>query len=229
MAKKAKLGRDTIVKALVKALEPLDFAYAFWEGGAAAWNRIDDLSDIDLYLVVNDDKADEAFLATEKALKSLSPIKQKYDVPQTMWPGVSQAFYKLENANNYLIIDFAVLKLSGKEKFLEPEIHGNNVFYFHKKNRIKPPPLDKAAFVSKLFQRLERLQARFNMFNVFIQKEIKRGNYIEAVDLYHNLTIQLLVEALRIKHNPVHYEFKMRYVHYELPSETVEKLELLNN
>jgi len=34
----------------------------------------------------------------------------------------------------------------------------------------------------------------------------------------------MLVEALRIKHNPMHYDFKMRYVHYELPPEVVERL-----
>ena len=34
----------------------------------------------------------------------------------------------------------------------------------------------------------------------------------------------MLVEALRIKHNPVHYDFKMRYVYYELPPEVVERL-----
>lgn len=222
-----KLDRDTIIQALVKALEPLDYVYAFWEGGAAAWNRIDEWSDIDLYLAVNDEKVDEAFFATEKALESLSPIKQKYDVPQTTWPDASQAFYKLAKTSEYLIIDLCILKLRSREKFLEPEIHGNNVFYFNKGNRVKHPILDKAAFVSKLHKRLERLRARFDIFNVFVQKEINRGNYIEATDLYHGLTIALLTEALRIKHNPIHYDFKTRYVHYELPPETVKKLQSL--
>jgi len=222
-----KLDRDTIIQTLVKALEPLDYVHAFWEGGAAAWNRIDEWSDIDLYLAVDDEKVDEAFLATEKALKSLSPIKQKYDVPQATWPDASQAFYKLEKTSEYLIVDLCILKLGSKEKFLEQEIHGNNVFYFNKGNRVKHPILDKAAFVSKLRQRLERLRARFDMFNVFVRKEINRGNYIEATDLYHGLTIALLTEALRIKHNPIHYDFKTRYVHYELPPETVKKLQRL--
>jgi len=62
------------------------------------------------------------------------------------------------------------------------------------------------------------------MFNGFVQKEINRGNSLEAIDLYHNLILGILVEALRIKHNPVHYDFKMRYVHYELPPEVVDRL-----
>jgi len=222
-----KLTRDTIVQALVDALKPLNYVHAFFEGGAAAFNRIDEWSDVDLYLVVDDEKVGETFREVEKALTSLSPIKQKYDVPQTGWPDVFQAFYRLEDASEYLIIDVAILKLSSPEKFLEPEIHGNVVFFFNRSNKIKPLPLDKDALVKKLLGRLERLQARFDMFNSFIQKEINRGNHLEAINPYYDLTLAALVEALRIKYNPVHHDFKMRYIHYEFPSEIVKKLERL--
>jgi len=221
------LTRDVIIQTLVNALKPLDYAHAFYEGGAAAFNRVDEWSDIDLYLVVEDEKVNEAFLAVEKALKSLSSIKQKLDVQQTGWPGVSQAFYKLEDTSEYLIIDFCVLNFSSSETFLEPEIHGNVVFYFNKSGKIKPPLLDKVALSKKVHERLDRLQSRFAMFNIFVQKEINRGHQIEAIGLYHGLTLATLVEALRIKHNPIHYNFKMEYLHYELPSDVTKKLERL--
>jgi hypothetical protein len=224
---KRKLTRDVIIQKLVNALKPLDYVHAFYEGGAAAFNRVDEWSDIDLYLVVDDEKVNEAFLAAEKALKSLSAIKQKLDVPQTGWPGVFQAFYRLEDASEYLMIDLCVLNFSSSETFLEPEIHGNVVFYFNKSGKIKPPQFDREALIKKVHARLERLQPRFAMFNNFVQKEINRGHFLEAIDLYHGLTLATLVEALRIKHNPVHYNFKMEYVHYELPSETIKKLEHL--
>jgi len=227
MVNENKLTRDIIVQTLIAVLKPLDYVYAFYEGGAAAFNRVDEWSDIDLYLVVDDDKVDEAFLAIEKALRSLSPIKQKFDVPQTGWPGVFQAFYRLEDTSEYLIIDFVVLKLSSPDKFLEPEIHGNVVFYFNKNNKVKPFSLDRDVLVKKLHERLKRLQVRFDMFNKFVQKEINRGHLLEAIDLYHGFTLATLVEALRIKHNPIHYNFKMQYVHYELPSEIIEKFESL--
>lgn len=227
MAKRKKLSRDTIIKTLVNALKPLDYVHAFYEGGAAAYNRIDEFSDVDAYAVVNDDKVKETFLAVDEALTSLSPIRQKLEVPQTGWPGISQAFYKLEHANEYLIIDFAVLTLSSTEKFLEPKIHGNNVFYFNKSRIVSCPPLDRDAFAKKLQERAKRLRARREMFNNFVQKEISRGNWLEAIDLYHVLTLGALVEALRMKHKPFHYDFKMRYVHYELPSDVIARLERL--
>jgi hypothetical protein len=227
MTNEKRLTRDIIIQTLVNALETLDYVHAFYEGGAAAFNRVDEWSDIDLYLVVDDEKVNEAFLAVEKALRSLSPIKQKFDVPQTGWPCVFQAFYRLKDASEYLIIDLCVLKLSSPDTFLEPEMHGNVVFYFNKHGKIKPPQFDREALVKKVRERLGRLQARFDMFNNFVQKEINRGHLLEAIDLYHSFILAALVEVLRIKHNPIHYNFKMEYVHYELPSETIKKLEHL--
>jgi glycosyltransferase involved in cell wall biosynthesis len=227
MERQRKLTRDIILQTLIDALEPRDYVHAFWEGGAAAFERLDEWSDIDLYLVVDDEKIDETFLAVEEALRSLSPIERKYEVLHPPSLGLSQAFYKLEGASEYLLIDLAVLRPSSPDKFLEPEMHGKAVFYFNKSDEVKPPPLDKDALVGKLQERLDRLKARFAMFNSFVQKEINRGNHLEAMDFYRAYTLGTLVEAMRIKYNPFHYNFRMHYIHYELPSEIVKKLEHL--
>ncbi len=130
--------REAIIRTLIKEFEPLDYVHAFYEGGAAAFDRIDDWSDIDLYVVVDDEKVEETFLRAEKALESLSKIEQKLRTPQLPWPGVFQTFYKLEKASEFLLVDLAVLKLSSLEKFLEPHIHGHVVFFFNKNNIVKP-------------------------------------------------------------------------------------------
>jgi hypothetical protein len=221
-----KLTRKRITQALVNALEPLNYVHAFWEGGATAFDRIDAWSDVDLYLVVDDKKVAEAFVVVEKALKSLSPIKQKYEISHPPQSGIFQAFYRLKDASEYLIIDLAVLKVSSPDKFLEPNVHGKVVFYFNK-THVKPPLLDKEALVKKCRERFKRLRARFDMFNNFVQKEINRGNHLEAIDFYYKLILGSLVESLRIKHNAVHHDFKMRYIHYELPSEITETLKKL--
>lgn len=226
MKRKRELTRETIIQTVAKTLKPLDFAYALWEGGAAAFNRVDEWSDIDLYLVVDDKKVDEAFIAVEKALKSLCPIEQKYEVLHPPLLGLSQAFYRLRGASEYLLIDLAVLKSSSPEKFLEPEVHGNAIFYFNKSTEVAPP-LDEDAFAKKLQNRLDKLKARFTMFNSFVQKEINRGNYLEALDFYNAYTLAALVSALRIRYNQFHHNFRMHYIHYELPSEIITKLEHL--
>jgi len=73
---KSSVGRLEIIESVIKTLKPLDYVHAFWEGGAASFGRADEWSDIDAYLLVNDSKVADAFLAVEKALESVSPIKQ---------------------------------------------------------------------------------------------------------------------------------------------------------
>ena len=76
MSKMTTLSRVAISQALTAELRPLPFAHAFWESGAAAFDRTDEWSDIDLYIVVDDAEAvPETFLAVEKTLTRLSPIR----------------------------------------------------------------------------------------------------------------------------------------------------------
>ncbi len=219
--------REAVIEKLVDVLKPLDYVHAFYESGAVAFNRLDEWSDIDVYVVVDDERVDDAFVAVESALESLSPISQKFAVPQLPWPGVSQAFYRLERASEYLLVDMAVIKLSGPEKFLAPEIHGKAVFYFNKSDSIKVPSADKEELAKTLQQRVPRLRDRFAMFNIFVQKEINRGNYLDALVLYHSLTLGSVVDLLRIKYSPFHHDFKTRYAQYELPKHIVDRLERL--
>ena len=65
----APLTRQEIITALVRGLEPLEFVNAMWEGGSAAFNRLDQWSDIDLQFDVADDKVEETFQAVQAVLE----------------------------------------------------------------------------------------------------------------------------------------------------------------
>jgi hypothetical protein len=219
------IGREEIIETLVRALEPLDYVYAIWEGGAIGFGRLDEWSDIDLYVDAQDERIQEVFPVVEQTLESLSPIELKYDVIATPSQGYLQVFYRLRDTTEFLLIDLAVIKHYTEEKFLEPEMHGQAFFYFNKNNAIKCPSLDKQKLVEDSKTRLERIKKRFETFRCFIRKEINRKNYIEALDLYRGLMLDSLVEVLRIKYKPVHHAFKTRYIHYHLPADIVSRLE----
>ncbi len=226
-AHRERLTREEIVAELTEALADLDWVDAMWEGGAAAYKRVDAWSDLDLYVVVADDKVEDALVAIEDVFSRISHIEAKFVVPHPPAAGIAQAFYRLETASPYLLVDLAVLKRSAPDKYLEPEIHGRAVFYIDKKGMGDLPPLDADAFVAKLMERLERLRSRFDMFGVLVQKELNRRNWMEAVDAYRVIVLDSLVEVLRMKHGPLHYNFRTRYVHKELPPDVVKRLESL--
>jgi hypothetical protein len=221
----SKVSREDIVAAVVSALEPLDYVHAVWEGGAVAFDRVDQWSDIDICVSADDGRILECFPIAERALSALAPIALKYEMKQTMSPGYAQAFYRLEGTSECLLVDFAVFKHTWPDKLLEPEIHGKARFHFNKRGAVAIPSLDQAKLADDIRAALGNIRKRFETFNCFISKEISRKNHIEAVTLYHRLILDSLVDVLRIRHKPVRHGFKTRYVHYDLPPEVVTRLE----
>jgi hypothetical protein len=218
------IDRDRIVRALVGALEPLECVYALWEGGAVAFDRLDRWSDIDICVDAEDEMVMDVFPVVEAALETVVRIDLKYDVPESSTHGYVQAFYRLGGTPPTMLIDLAVFKHSEPNKFLEPEIHGNSRFHFNKAGAVRIPALDRAALAERIARAKERLALRFDTFACFVDKEIGRGNWIEAMDIYYRVILGSLTQSLRILHNPVHFDFGTRYVHYELPPEVVGRL-----
>ncbi len=227
MARRRTVSRGTIIERLADDLRPLPYVQAFWEAGAAAFDRTDPWSDIDLYIVVDDDKIPETFAAVEKTLTALSPIQLKHVEAWPSTSGIEQAFYRLAKTDEYLLVDLAIMKLSAPDKFLAREIHGDAVFLFNKRNAVEIPPLDMEGFVRALLDRRKWVIERMELFGPFIPKEIHRGNWLEALEFYRALVLQSLVEALRMRHGPLHYDFRMRYVYRELPKDVVRRVERL--
>jgi predicted nucleotidyltransferase len=219
------LDREIIIGRLATALEPLTYVHALWEGGAAAFGRLDQWSDIDLYVDVDDVSVEDAARVTEEALAYLAPIELKY-LPPVPPPGnYLHLVYRLEGTPKCLLIDIAVVRHSSPDKFLEPEIHGRSRFLFNKGGAIVCPPADRAKLAAAMRASLAKTRLRFDLLSGFVAKELARGNYVEALDIYTRLVLGSLVEALRARHDPVRYNFGPRYLRYHLPAEAVAKLE----
>jgi hypothetical protein len=221
------ITRKNILDVLVQTLEPLDYIHALWEGGAAAFNRIDRWSDLDVQVIADDERVAEVFMIVEQVLGTLSPIELKYEMPAPTWHGHAQKFYRLSRTSEFLLVDLAVMQRSHPNKFLQPEIHGQAVIHFDKSGLIQFQPLDQAALEAQIQARLTKLQVTFALFQTLTLKELHRHNDIEALMFYHNFTLRPLIEVLRMKYQPVRYDFYTRYLYYDLPSEVVAQLEPL--
>ena len=219
--------REQILDLIEKTLIPLDYVYAMWEGGAAAFDRVDEWSDIDLQVIAHDERGEEVLKAVELALEKLSSIEIKYELPMPTWHGHYQTFFRLRDASPFHMIDFVVIKRTNPNKFLETEIHGSATVIFDKENDIPQEPLKPDDHISTLKARVESQSNIFELFQILTLKELERGNLIEAVSFYTNFTLRPLVEILRIKYQPWRYNFHTRYVYYEFPPQVVSRLESL--
>lgn len=223
--KATNLTRQEILSAVIAAMQPLDYVYALWEAGAAAFKRVDQWSDIDLMIEVDDERTGDAQAVFEETIQKLSPIELKYEEPQPTWHGHAQAFYRLRDASPFLMLDVVFLKHSNPDKFLEYEIHGEPLVHFDKQGVVQPAPFDREAHLENLRGRLGALRTKFDLYQTLTEKEIQRGNHLEALVFYYAFTLRPLVEALRMQYSPERYNFYTRYLYYELPQEIVRDLE----
>ncbi len=217
--------REDVVEAIVETLRGMNHVHAVWEAGAASFNRVDQWSDIDLNIVVDDACVENTLKAIEERASALAGIAAKFRMPEPSWHGHSQLFLQLKQASPYVFLDIVVMKQSSKDKFLQFSIHGRPLVHFDKAGIVKDDPLEADGFIKKLAGRIEALKSTFPMFQVLTLKELNRGNDIEALGYYLGYTFRPLVELLRIKHCPVRFNFHTSYLHYDLPSEVVDLLQ----
>ncbi len=222
------LTRKDVLDALTEALEPLEFVFAFWEGGAAGFGRADEWSDIDAQAIVDDDRIEDVFRAVDAAVEKLGGTVAKFRLPEPTWHGHSQCFYKLKNASPFLLIDLAIMKENTEaDKFDVWATHGKPIIKFDKKGLIKETKIDPEAHAKAIMKRLDVLKNLFEIFHIMPMKETNRGNHIEAMFFYLGQTYRPLVEVLRMKYCPERYSYATRYVYYDLPKDAVKRLEAL--
>jgi predicted nucleotidyltransferase len=221
------LDRQRIMAALKEATEPLDYVNAMWEGGSAAFDRLDEYSDIDIQFDVADDKVEDTFQAIQNALEQLSPIDLQYRTPSLPWPGIFQVFYRLSLAGPFLLIDSAVIQHNAPDKLLDEPLHGRAVFYFDKCGVAHIPPFDWSGLQDHLRRRVEALRTTFDLFQVMVVKEVFRQRPMDALMFYTGYTLRPLVEALRILHQPARHGFGIHYAYLDFPPEVATRLEKL--
>lgn len=219
--------RNDVIRAIVELLRPLPYVNALWQGGAAAWKRVDDWSDIDLCVDANDNHTEDVMTLVTDTLQNQYGIALQFDVLQSPWPGLRQRFFRLNDSSPFMMIDFCIFKSSATDKLLEKEIHGEQIIHFDKNGALNIAPINSGEWMEKLRLRLPLLKAKFEIFQVLAEKEINRGNHIEAFMFYMGYTLNPLVEVLRIIHAPYHYSFSSRYIHYDLPADVVAYLQPL--
>jgi hypothetical protein len=221
------LTRQQLLDALIALLEPMPHVYALWEGGSAAFGRLDEFSDIDLQADVDEDQIDEVFTAIERCLESLSPIARRYVLPLPTWHGHAQRFYQLQNADENLIVDLVLLTHLKQPRFSEVEQHGQAVVYFDKAGVVTEDHIDKEAWRARIMARLAELREMFPMFQSLVRKEAQRGRELDAMHFYLGQTLRPLVELLRMRYDPYRYTFGVRYLDFDLPSAELARLKPL--
>ena len=216
--------REEILKGIADQLEPMEEARAMWECGSVAFHRIDEWSDLDIVIEGEAEASEALFTAIEKALRSIAPIEASLG-PSGGWPGVVQKVYRLEGMSPYHVVEIAIVAPDAPTKFLEREIHGDIPVHFDKDGVTKVAPIQAQAWKEKLEARVEELTHKVDLYRILVEKEIHRGNHMEAMAFYQGFIQKALVELIRIRYSPFRYNFQSRYLYYDLPETIIDRLE----
>lgn len=223
------ISLQALTDKLRSRLEPLEFVDAMFLGGSKAFGRDDEYSDLDMVVQAAPQHIEDVFAAARDALLELSPISVEYRMPEPMWHGMSQTFYQLENAPEWLMVDFCIRqrgKLDGPQ-FNEIEIHGEPVVIFDKLGCVQPVHVDRKELDAKIREKLTSLRSHYQLFRHLPDKELRRGRPVDAVNFYHQLVLNSLMRILRMRYTPFQYDWGSRYLQHQLPPEVYARLEPL--
>lgn len=219
------MDREEIFSKIINELMSYPQINLLAEGGAKAFDRYDELSDLDLMVDAEDGKVPETVKQFETFLENFKGIKAIYTVAET--DELQHKFYKLKDSDRFAIIDLFITAKSNPDKELEIKIHGDFVIHTDTLGYMTDQKFDSADFNKKVEASMIKAKNIFEFFLFQTEKELIRGRYIDAIAYYYDLTLKPLIRMLRIKYNPLHYNFGLRYLSDELPGDLVKELEIL--
>jgi len=222
-----KITRNQIIEILEIEMKKHPHVYAFWLEGSDASGTVDEYSDMDIWVDVQDGYEGTTFEVAELALSQIAQIDFKHEVDHPH-PKIRRTFFHLTGTSEFLIIDMCIQSHSRKFWFTNKMKDEKAKVIFDKRNVIEFRDLDITKFQKDLKEKVEELKKTFLFFQAWVKKGINRNNYLESLSYYHQFVLNPLVELLRIKYQPTKFNFGLKHVNRDLPPEIVKQLEDLH-
>ncbi len=192
---------------------------AVWEGGSAATGYLDQYSDLDLGIVVDDDKIEEMFAYLDAYLERTFGIIRKFRVPEPTWHGMSQTYYQVDQVPELFYIDIALIKRTLTAKFTESDRHGNSVIWFEKEKMVDPTPTPAEEVLAKGKKFYKMVTVSDFIAILEVKKAIARNLYTEAFPAYYQFIARNLGIMFNLKHRPCKVDFGTRYAYRDYSPE----------
>ncbi|HOP26075.1 MAG TPA: hypothetical protein PK907_10240 [Candidatus Sabulitectum sp.] len=216
--------RAAFKKRIMDLFQGKPWVLGIWEGGSAATGRLDDLSDLDLGLVVEDERVEETFRLFEELLARHYPVKTSFRVPEPSWHGHSQCYYFCENYPPLFYVDLLVEKRSAEDRLMEPDRHGESVIWLNRGNILNPVPTPEDEMLTRTLGFFRAMVKTLPISLAETEKQILRGNPIDAMLEYQGLVQRRLAGLLNLKYRPSKYDFGIRYGGTEYPPEVAGRV-----
>jgi hypothetical protein len=174
---------------------------------------------------VDDGRVAATFGAIESALAAASPIVARLVMPMPTWHGHAQRFYRLRDTAEVTAVDVVVFQRSDPRRYYnQTERHGRPLVLFDRAGVVRPGPLDQAELAATLAREVAGIRERLAFTLPLVAKEVRRGDALAALGLWHRHVLAPLVTLYRVRHTPARHDFGTRYTRHDLPAQVQETL-----
>lgn len=220
------VNRDRIIEEMKKRFITENYIYAYWLEGADGLGALDEFSDIDIWLDVEDGFEGKVFEMAEEVLTSFGVLDFNYEKDHPH-PKIFQKYYHIEGSTEYLLIDFCIQSHSRDKtevNFVEGDILEFPKVIFDKANIVSIQKDEIAIDKELLKSRVNEIIALYKQHSRVI-KYIERKKYTEAYIYYIKYVADPLVELMRIKYTPKYHYLHLIHISDHLPIGDVQILE----
>lgn len=165
-----------------------------------------------------------AFKKVEKLLSSFGDIDFSFERVHSH-PKIRQRFYHIKGSSKFLVIDVCIQKHSRVFWYTTGYKDEVVVILFDKSNVVQYKPLNKARFKKDLQKRVSAIEESYSFFQVWVDKELQRNHFLEALNNYHRKVLEPLVELIRLKYEPTKSKFHLSGISSDVPKSIVKRLE----
>ena len=194
-------------------MEAQPFVQAAWLEGADALGRADLYSDVDLWLDVTAGSEAAAFGEVRHAVQTFGPLDVEEERAHPD-PLIGQRFYRSSGLPPFLFVDVCV------------QTHGRDVAFGPADAFL--PLFDRAGVLSRAPSPSTDMQAEIAAVfagrwrHVLVEKELRRGQRLEALAYYHAEVLDPLVRLLRLRSCPDKRDYGLKHISVDLPADLRE-------
>jgi predicted nucleotidyltransferase len=212
-----------IAEELKTVLEKDATIHAMWIAGSVAEGYDDELSDIDLWLDIDDGQDKTVFVTIKKFLESKGTLDLTFS--EGITPPYSHTVYHLAGMNPYHFIEIT-LHSHSNEFGLFDSLRKINVL-FDKDGTTTFKPFDTVSYDTMLKERKQFLIEKIAFGEQSVRKEITRGQFMDALHNYQFWLVEPIIELARIKYAPLKVTYGLKHGSRDLPKETATEIESL--
>jgi len=194
-----------------------------WIAGSVAEGNADELSDVDLWLDIDDGKDQSVLDSIEKFLVSKGTIDLNFS--EGITPPCSHTVYHLSHMNPLHFIEINLHTHSHQFGMFD-SLRKIKVL-FDKDNTTGFKPLDETEYGKMLKERRQFLLEKIELGEMSVRKELTRHNFPDTMHNYLFWLVEPVIELARIKLSPSKITYNLKHASRDLPKDTVSEIESL--